>query len=229
MNYETLHELAFLKRDDILKNQQGINFKKFSNRLGEIEQDPFIGFVGKDYENEEVRVLFLGKSNAESSPDHHEIDKRINSALNIFKDSNDNYRSYANKYLEAMPRWNIMRFVTEFRNQTGLKLNEIAYANIVPWRYIGSPNNATYELGFKYFTNQFIEAIEPNLIIPLGSNLEKVIGKYMYAENEIYIANGINRTGRDKRIAEIGWQTIKDAIDDYVVIKDDFIKKRKIK
>ena len=206
MNYEALHELAFLKRDDVLKNHTRVNFEKFSNRLGEIEQDPFIGFIGEDFENEEVKVLFLGKSNAKSSSEHHETDRQINSALNIFKDSKNNYRTYANKYLEAMPRWNIMRFVTEFRNQTDLKLNQIAYANIVPWRYDDSPNYATYELGFKYFTNRFIEAIEPNLIIPLGARLKPVIKEYLYAENEIHISNGINRSfhfiGRDKRITE---------------------------
>ena len=228
MNYEALHELAFLKRDDILKNHTGINFEKFSNRLGEIEQDPFIGFIGEDFENEAVKVLFLGKSNAESAPEHHEIDRQINSALQTFKNSQNNYRAYANKYLEAMPRWNIMRFVTEFRNQTGLKLNQIAYANIVPWRYHKAPNNATYELGFKYFTNQFIDAIEPNLIIPLGAHLKPVIKKYLYAENGIHISNGINRTGRDRRIAEEGWQTISEAVDDYVVINDNFIEKRKV-
>ena len=227
MNYEVLHELAFLKRDDILKNQTGINFQKFSNRLGEIEQDPFIGFIGEAFENEEVKVLFLGKSNAESAPEHHEIDKQINSALQTFKNSQNNYRTYANKYLNAMPRWNIMRFVTEFRNQTGLKLNQIAYANIVPWRYKGSPNNVTYEAGFKYFTNKFIDAIKPNLIIPLGSNLETIIKKYLHIENEIHISNGINRTGRDRRIAEEGWQTISEAVDDYFVMKDNFIEKRK--
>lgn len=232
MNYETLHKLAFLKRDEILKNHTGINFEKFSNRLGEIEQDPFIGFVGKDYENEEVRVLFLGKSNAPSTSKHHEIDRQINSALQTFKNSQNNYRAYANKYLEAMPRWDIMQFVNEFRNQTDLKLNQIAYANIVPWRYDGQPTKPTYKLGFKYFTNRFIEAIEPNLIIPLGARLKPVIKEYLYAENEINISNGINRSfhfrGRDKRITEEGWQTISEAVDDYVVMKDNFNKKRKV-
>ena len=222
MNYEKLHELAFLKRDEILKNHTRINFEKFSNLLGEIEQDPFIGFVGEDFENEEVKVLFLGKSNAPSTLEHHEIDRQINSALQTFKNSQNNYRAYANKYLEAMPRWNIMRFVNAFRNQTHLKLNQIAYANIVPWRYYDSPNDPTYELGFKYFTNQFIEAIEPNLIIPLGANLKSVIKKYLYAENEIHIANGINRKGRDRRIdQEVGWQTILEAVDYYQFLKNE--------
>ena len=55
-----------------------------------------------------------------------------------------------------------------------------------------------------------------------------VIKKYLYAENGIHISNGINRTGRDRRIAEEGWQTISEAVDDYVVIKDNFIEKRKV-
>tara|TARA_B110000008_G_C16920490_1_gene544530 strand:+ start:664 stop:1533 length:870 start_codon:yes stop_codon:yes gene_type:complete len=220
MDYKLLHELAFLKRDNIFKHQDGINFDKFSNRLGEVEQDPFIGFAGEDYEKEEVKVLFLGKSNAESAIDHHIIDRQINSALNSFRDLKSNYRSYANKYLEAMPRWNIMRFVTEFRNQTGLKLNQIAYANIVPWRYIGAPNNATYRVAFQYFTNQLIEAINPDLIIPLGSKLEKVIDKNLNTNNNIYISEGINREGRDKRIADSGWRTLAEAVADYKIIKE---------
>ena len=48
--------------------------------------------------------------------------------------------------------------------------------------------------------------------------------KYIY---QIHISNGINRTGRDRRIAEEGWQTISEAVDDYFVMKDNFIEKRK--
>ena len=222
MDYKLLHELSFIERDSVFKYQAGINFDKFSNRLGKIEQDPFVGFAGTDYEKSDIKVLFLGKSNAESAPAHHVIDRQINSALNSFKESENSYRNYANRYLEAMPRWNIMRFVTEFRNQTGLKLNQIAYANIVPWRYIGAPNNTAYRVAFQFFTNNLIKAMEPDLIIPLGSKLNNVINKNLVTDpnnHTIHISEGINREGRDKRIAESGWRTISEAVTNYELLK----------
>ena len=114
-----------------------------------------------------------------------------------------------------MPRWNISRFVNEFRNLTKLSLHQIAYANIVPYRYIGAPNNAAYKIAFKNFTNQFIEIIKPDLIVPLGANLEEIIIKNLITDRKIYVTKGINREGRDKRIAEVGWQTILNAVEDY--------------
>ena len=63
INYEKLHELSFLNRENLYKEKENINFNYFSKRLGEIENDPFIGFVGSKYAEVKVRVLFLGKSN----------------------------------------------------------------------------------------------------------------------------------------------------------------------
>lgn len=219
MNYDSLQKLSYLKRDITYKNKPGIRMDKFSNRLGSIEQDPFIGFVGKDFEQTQTKVLFLGKSNAESKSEHQAIDRQINQALLCFKSSEKNkeifYRQYANRYLEAMPRWNISRFVNEFRNLTKLSLHQIAYANIVPYRYIGAPNNAAYKIAFENFTNQFIEITKPDLIVPLGANLEEIIIRNLITDRNIYVTKGINREGRDKRIAEVGWQTILNAVEDY--------------
>ena len=219
MNYDILQKLSFLNRDILFKNKPGIRADKFSNRLGSIEQDPFIGFVGKDFEQTQIKVLFLGKSNAESKGGHQAIDRQINQALITFKKSKKDkdffYRQYANKYLEAMPRWNISRFVNEFRNLTKLSLNQIAYANILPFRYIGAPNNAAYKIAFSNFTNQFIEIIKPDLIVPLGANLDETITKNLITNREIYVTKGINREGRDRRIAEAGWQSIFNAVEDY--------------
>jgi len=223
MNYSLLQELSLLNRDNIFKDQPRICFDKFSNRLGKIEQDPFIGFVGKDFINADIKVLFLGKSNAESAAEHYVTDKGINRALSSFRlatdDLENSYRKYANRYLEAMPRWNIMRFVTEFRNQTRLNLNQIAYANIVPYRYKGAPNNAAYELAFRNYTNKFISIIEPDQIIPLGANLEHLVAKNLITNHHLHISQGINREGRDKRIAESGWETISSAVSDYKMIQ----------
>ena len=62
IDYRKLHELSFLNRKDLYKDKDNINFDNFSTRLGEIENDPFIGFVGSRYADAKVRVLFLGKS-----------------------------------------------------------------------------------------------------------------------------------------------------------------------
>lgn len=223
MDYKKLQKLSLLSRDIMLNEQPGVRLEKFSDRLGSIEQDPFIGFIGSDYEQTQCRVLFLGKSNAQSAPEHNIIDRQINASLQSFKNADENlenfYRLYANNYLEAMPRWNISRFVNEFRNLTGLSLNQVAYANIVPYRYIDAPNNAAYKASFQEFTNPLIEIIQPNLIIPLGATLKDVIEKYLISARDILVSQGINREGRDKRIAEAGWQTIFNAVEDYEEIR----------
>ena len=67
--------------------------------------------------------------------------------------------------------------------------------------------------------NPLIEIIQPNLIIPLGATLKDVIEKYLISARDILVSQGINREGRDKRIAEAGWQTIFNAVEDYEEIR----------
>ena len=45
--------------------------------------------------------------------------------------------------------------------------------------------------------------------------LSLIIIKNLITDRKIYVTKGINREGRDKRIAEVGWQTILNAVEDY--------------
>ena len=129
INYEKLHELSFLNREDLYKDKESIEFDKFSTQLREIENDPFIGFVGSKFAEAKVKVLFLGKSNAESiEPRHQNKDIRINQYLRNFRDSTENlenrYREYAKQYSDkssgAFSTWNINQYSVYFRNRTRL-------------------------------------------------------------------------------------------------------------
>jgi len=232
INYEKLHELSFLNRENLYKEKENINFNYFSKRLGEIENDPFIGFVGSKYAEVKVRVLFLGKSNAASAPKDQNKDIQINQYLRNFRDSSENlenrYRDYAKQYSDkssgAFRAWKINRYSVYFRGILGLDIEETAYANIVPFRYEDAPENRSvyegrkiYEIAFNNFTNKLISIIKPHLIIPLGANLKKYsIDRFIDSrESEIKVSDGISRTRGDLRISELGKETLNNAIEDY--------------
>ncbi len=233
INYEKLHALSFLNREDIYKGKENIDYDKFSTRLGEIENDPFIGFVGSQYTEAKVRVLFLGKSNAESASKDQNKDIQINRYLRAFRESSQNfesrYREYAKQYSDktsgAFRTWDINQYSVYFRNKTRLDVEEIAYANIVPFRYKGAPERVkinegkrkVYEIAFNNFTNKFISITKPHQIIPLGVNLvEDAINRFINPEDlEIKISGGIFRLVGDSRMKVKGKQTLDEAIKDY--------------
>jgi len=233
IDYRKLHELCFLNREDLYKDKESVNFDNFSTRLGEIENDPFIGFVGSRYADTKVRVLFLGKSNAESRLDHQHKDIRINEYLQNFRDSAENfeskYKEYARQFSDkssgAFKTWDINQYSVYFRNITRLDVEEIAYANIVPFRFIGAPENykiiegkrRIYEIAFKSFTNKFIEIVKPHQIIPLGANLrEDAINRFIDKKDlDIKISEGIFRLVGDKKMKDKGKRTLNNAIQDY--------------
>ena len=57
----TMQQLSRLKRNECFSETDNLNF---SEQLGDIEQDPFIGFIGENYFQSEVKICFLGKANA---------------------------------------------------------------------------------------------------------------------------------------------------------------------
>ena len=63
ININEIHKLCFLDRKELFTSFQ---LQKFSDRRI-FDNDPFIGYFGKKYEFQKVRVMFLGRSNAESS------------------------------------------------------------------------------------------------------------------------------------------------------------------
>ena len=60
---DQLHKLSFLKRNELYTSF----LDNFSINLGEIENNPFLGYVGKEYSNASKKLCFVGKSGAEST------------------------------------------------------------------------------------------------------------------------------------------------------------------
>ena len=58
---ESLHDFCFLERDKIfdVTPYRTHLLKGFSNRLGEVDKDPFIGFVGENYFRAKKNVLIV--------------------------------------------------------------------------------------------------------------------------------------------------------------------------
>ena len=59
IDYERLHKLCFLDRDHLFGRT--INnvylLDRFSNRLGDVDKDPFIGYFGNEYELQKKKVF----------------------------------------------------------------------------------------------------------------------------------------------------------------------------
>ena len=224
MDIGRLHKLCFLDRDNLFKRTVNNVYllERFSNRLDDIDKDPFIGYFGNEYEEQKKKVMFLGRSNAESAEWGHDDDKKINNSFRIFKNSDldleKNYRNYADKYLDAMPKWNIYKnFVKYFLDNTNLDINKIAYANSVPFRYKGKPTTGAFKIAFANFTTELISLFKPNIIVPLGINDEFLLQRFLPAEllESIKVCKGIKRTNGDNFRDSIGQELLDEAIEEY--------------
>ena len=194
---DKMHQLSLLKRDALFDPKAGY---KFSDKLGDVEQDPFIGFVGKNYFESKLRVCFLGKANAETK--NPQYDLRINKSLLAFRSAQEKSRSnlyskYCELYKDIIPTWNIYRYPKQFLESLGWRLNDITYANVVPFRYKGDPTKKVYETSFQYFTGTFLEAISPDIIIPLGEYLHETIEKH--SSVSATVLKGVERVQQDNR------------------------------
>ena len=225
--YKSLHKFCFLVRDEIydVTPYRTHLLTGFSNRLGEAEKDPFIGFVGENYFQSKKKVLIMGRSNAQSSYDHYHLDMKINESFKIFKSADSNYeffyRKYADSYVDAMPAWRIYKnLISYFLRKANLDLNDICYVNSVPFRYGDgkrtSPTIGHYEVSYKVFTNKFISLIRPNQIIPLGINDDKnILDRCLDIDFECTISRGVERTNGDHYLCEQGKRDIEDAYVDF--------------
>ncbi len=193
---DTMQQLAKLKRDRLFQPDA---VYQFSDKLGEVEQDPFIGFVGRSYFDAKVRVCFLGKANAETK--NRDYDIKINKALIAFKNANQKQRSnkyseYRGLYEKIIPTWKIYRYPEQFLELLCWNLTDITYANIVPFRYVGAPSRQIiYKTSFEHFTSPFLEAVEPDFIIPLGKDLQYTVRRYY--SGKANILKGVPRSNGD--------------------------------
>ena len=84
---DQLHKLSFLKRNELYTSF----LDNFSINLGEIENNPFLGYVGKEYSNASKKLCFVAKSGAESTNFSYN-DKVMNGSFIGFRKSQDTNR-----------------------------------------------------------------------------------------------------------------------------------------
>ena len=209
-----LHKLSFLNRDEVFKNSS-VNMDKFSNNLGKIEKDPFIGYIGKDYFKSASKICFLGKSNAESKK-FNDFDIETNKSLEIFRNSKskdriNSYSQYCERYKRVMPKWQIFKIPFSIMNKLSINIDDISYANILPWRYKGDPskNKTISKIAWENFTNEFLSIVSPKFIIPLGKYLDiNNIEKYYFGNAILF--DGIERHIGDTKITELADKQIEE-------------------
>lgn len=194
-------DLTSIKRDNIFPT---LDYDKFSNNLGEIEKDPFLGYIGKNFNNNKLKICFVGKANAESKR-FRTIDIKINNIYNKFKLSKEDYLSssyleYKNVYEKLIPQWKIFKLLEEVMFGLQKEIFDISYANIVPFRYKGNPSIKVYKTSFYYYTNKFLNIIEPDIIIPLGKDLKNIFNRFY--EGSAFICDGIERVNGDNYICQ---------------------------
>ena len=122
-----------------------------------------------------------------------------------------------------MPHWKIYQnFVKYFLDKTNLDLDQISYANAVPFRYKGKPLVSVFEIAYNTFTENLIYLYKPHLIVPLGTGDEMLIKRFCNKKTieDIVISDGIRRTNGDNYRDQIGEKMLNEAISQYNKFND---------
>jgi len=203
---DTLYKLSVLNKEDLyLHHKDDLDLGKFSSNLSEIESNPFLGYVGKFYFDEQIRICFIGKSGAESRT-VQSADLEMNEKFEKFRDSKYSERenafdAYQNTICSHIEKWKVFKIPELLMEKTCTKnIHNISYVNIVPFRYKGAPSKTVYKIAWENFTQHFLQAIKPHFIIPLGKGFDKIITEY-YSGNAS-VESGIRRTNGDTYIHE---------------------------
>ena len=190
-----LQELSFTNRHELYSNFMD----KFSTNLGEIENNPFIGYMGKEYLKSKNKLCFVAKAGGESRFLTHD-DKVMNDCFEVFRNSTTKERinsfwSYQGVIKNHIQNWNVFRIPAYLNSKIGQNIDYISYINIVPFRYKGAPTKTVYKIAWDNFTNNLLSILNPDLIIPLGKNLHSEILQNYLGDAEV--TNGITRTNGD--------------------------------
>lgn len=204
-----MHRISQLRRDDLFDPKAEFNF---SNKLGDVEQDPFIGYVGRNYFEASVKLCFIGRSNAESNK-FQQQDREINSKLVAFRNASVSrrktaYEDYRLCYERIIPEWKIGRYPKYLLEKLKMSFLDITYVNIVPFRYVKQPSQKVYSISFENFTSKFLDIVSPDIIIPLGKNLDNTIKRYCSFPEKV--VSGITRTNGDSYIPPSSFEQMDD-------------------
>ena len=201
---------------------------KFSHRLGRAENSPFLGYIGKNYFDQKTKVVFVGKAGGESSPSDQNCDLFFHEKFLEFQSSPGQIQDYLD-YNEitklALSRWKIMIYINFFLFGVERDLDSIAFCNIVPFRYRGSPTKRVMKIAFENYTSDFLNLVQADMIIPLGGNLTSSIHdlwKSTYHGKRIMA--GIPRTNGDTWIDDRGSDCLNLCIKDHLHIRSARLK-----
>tara|TARA_Y100001935_G_C17244080_1_gene477305 strand:+ start:67 stop:789 length:723 start_codon:yes stop_codon:yes gene_type:complete len=201
---------------------------KFSDRLGRAENSPFLGYIGKNYFDQKTKVVFVGKAGGESSSSDQNCDLFFHEKFLEFQSSPGQIQDYLD-YNEitklALSRWKIMIYINFFLFGVERDLDSIAFCNIVPFRYRGSPTKRVMKIAFENYTSDFLNLVQADMIIPLGGNLTSSIHdlwKSTY-HGKIIMA-GIPRTNGDTWIDDRGSDCLNLCIKDHLHIRSARLK-----
>lgn len=193
---------------------------KFSNKLGSAEDSPFLGYIGENYFDQKTKVVFVGKAGGESIIADRKYDLFLHEKFLEFQSSGDYIKAYKD-YNEvtglALSRSNIAIYIHHFLFGVERDFDSIAFCNIVPFRYRGSPTKKTMEIAFENYTSDFLNLVQADMIIPLGSNLTFLINdlwKSNYHGKSIMA--GIPRTNGDTWIDKRGSDCLKLCINNHL-------------
>lgn len=201
---------------------------KFSDRLGRAENSPFLGYIGKNYFDQKTKVVFVGKAGGESSSSDQNCDLFFHEKFLEFQSSPGQIQDYLD-YNEitklALSRWKIMIYLNFFLFRVERDLDSIAFCNIVPFRYRGSPTKRVMKIAFENYTSDFLNLVQADMIIPLGGNLTSSIHdlwKSTYHGKRIMA--GIPRTNGDTWIDDRGSDCLNLCIKDHLHIRSARLK-----
>ena len=202
--------------------------EKFSNRLGSAEDSPFLGYIGKHYFDQKTKVVYVGKAGGESSLSDQNGDLYFHEKFVEFQSSSGQIKDFVD-YNEitklALSRWKIMIYINSFLFGVERDLDSIAFCNIVPFRYRGSPSKKVMKIAFENYTSDFLNLVQADMIIPLGANLTYSISdlwKSNYRRKRIMA--GIPRTNGDTWIDDRGSDCLNLCIQDHLHLRSARLK-----
>ena len=201
---------------------------KFSDRLGRAEDSPFLGYIGKNYFDQKTKVVFVGKAGGESSSSDQNGDLFFHEKFLEFQSSSGQIQDFVD-YNEitklALSRWNIAIYIHFFLNGVERDFDSIAFCNIVPFRYKGSPSKKAMEIAFENYTSDFLNLVQADMIIPLGANLTSSIHDLWRSNyHGKRIMAGIPRTNGDTWIDDRGADCLNLCIKDHLHFRSARLK-----
>ena len=217
-NIDALHKLCVLNKCYVYAGC----LERFSNNLGEIENNPFLGYVGKNYFTKPNKICFVGKAGGESRF-LTVTDTLMNDKFVEFKESSESDRissfyEYQNVICQHIQTWNVYRIPDYLNSQINQNVDDIAYVNIVPFRYKGAPTKSVYRVAWNAYTNKIFEILKPDYVVPLGKRLHEEVRLNYSGDGEV--TDGITRTNGDTYLHN-------EAIEQMTVLAQKILKNKR--